>query len=891
MKTRTVRILIAVCFVSAFWQEADLHAASFYWDADGDDTTAVGGNGVWNTASALWRASSATGALSTWPNTSPNSDQAVLSGTTGTLTIASDTTIYVNDLRLALSGRFVIADGNANSLLVFSGANPQVSQSASTTAINFRNRVEVGTAGLTMEQTGVSSGAYTFDGTNQIVGSGPIRMNMGSSQYGAQLDINAPQENFSGGFQVAKATRRNVTLHAMVTNALGTGAARAEGYGTIALNVWGAQMPVGGVPAGIFAVSNATIRLPSTAASGTPDRFVVGPNAALAGNSVALPSVTRVASFSTSPSSPEVILSPDAVILHQTANSSVSVSGLGTAADLLFGLDANFTATGFSLTVGKGTPWRGLSNTTINDTGTGGREIRLEAGMISIAAGTESITLQGFGVDYNYNPCALILGNGTKTPTFAAVGDPCIARIVRNVKIDTSVPDFPGLAQFWLARGAQLLLLRAGAAATKPAALENGSRITFVPAAAGSSATLGAVTVMGQADLSVTRKTAGTPDTLTAASLIRANQGVLRILNYTGGQLGADERIQITDTNGLMRGNIVDPWIHGSSEFLTYGANGFAVYPSYVTSLALLGDGVVFKGSGTLSSHATLDSMIMSDTIGGSFKLTAGVLPDSSRADRVGLIGTKDNISLSPAFDAGNAEIIVNYPQGSTRTLTLTGAVFANGLTKIGTGILVLNNATNRIEGSVVVWQGTLRVANNGNGLEPGATVYVQRGATYDISAPLGNEETNAIVEGLGTINIAAGKTLVVTNRLGCGDDRDTLDITGTGTLRLSDSAAAVFELDYETEAPFEPRLRAKAAAVNISVSPKVRIETVRNVPPGDFEKTFTLVEFGSRTGTFDSTVECPPGIKGTLSYDDIEKTVRVTLTRSKAKGTVLFVR
>jgi len=867
-----------------------LQAATFYWDADGDASSALGGSGPWDTTTALWRSGSTTGPLSLWPNSNPNSDTAVLSGTTGTLTIASGTTIYVNEINLNLGNRFILQAGDNDSLLVFSGTNPRVTKGPNNTAVTFRNRVDVG-SGIYLEQDGTGSGAHVFEGTNQITGTGPIELRMGSSQYGMQVDITAPQESFGGGFRLENGRRRNVTLRAMATHSLGTGPVRATGFGTVQMTVWGAQMPVGDVPAGITAVSNATIRLPSSAASGTKDRLIVGRDAALAGVSEALSSVTRVDEFSASPTGPEVILSPGALVLHLTAASTTTVANLGTAADLLFGLDVNFASTSFSLTIGKGTPWRGFSNTTINDSGTGGRELRLQLGTVSIAPDTDSITLQGFGVDYSYNLMALILGNGTATPRFLAVSDPCPARIVRHVKIDTSTPDFPGLSGFLLTPGAQLSLLRAGASGAKAVEMENGSLLAFVPATAGSSETVGHVTVRGQATVRVTRKTAGTPDTLTLSSVIRTNQGVLRIVSATAGQLGSDERIKITDTNELIRGNIVDPWVQGAGEFLTYGANGFAVYPSYVTSLSSLGDGVVFKGSGTLTANATLDSMIMTGSISGPNTLTAGVLPDSSRAARVGLMGTADNISMAPAFDAGSAELLVHYPQGSTRVLSLNGVVTANGLVKTGSGIVSLRGKPNNISGAVRIWEGTLRIDNTSDGLNPEAWVTVASGATYDIVSPANNVETNAVVRGEGTINLASGKTLAITSAVEVADTESSLSVTGSGTLRFVEGSVLAVALDVANDSRTVPRLSMPSATLDLTVAPVLRITSVANRPTGDFEQTFPIVQYGSRSGTFASTVECPQGVKGTLSYDDATRVVSVTLTPSRAAGTVIVIR
>src|SRR6478735_2905784 len=62
-------------------------AATYYWDANGS-TAGVGGSGTWDTTTSLWRLTTDTGTLSTY--VSADTSDAYLTGTAGTLTLASD---------------------------------------------------------------------------------------------------------------------------------------------------------------------------------------------------------------------------------------------------------------------------------------------------------------------------------------------------------------------------------------------------------------------------------------------------------------------------------------------------------------------------------------------------------------------------------------------------------------------------------------------------------------------------------------------------------------------------------------------------------------------------------------------------------------------------------
>lgn len=82
----SVRALASASIILAA-TPAVTHAALLYWDADGDTTDALGGNGNWrgdtNAQGQLWRTDSETGALATWTNGST----AVFSGTASSVNL------------------------------------------------------------------------------------------------------------------------------------------------------------------------------------------------------------------------------------------------------------------------------------------------------------------------------------------------------------------------------------------------------------------------------------------------------------------------------------------------------------------------------------------------------------------------------------------------------------------------------------------------------------------------------------------------------------------------------------------------------------------------------------------------------------------------------------
>jgi predicted aconitase with swiveling domain len=100
-----------------------------------------------------------------------------------------------------------------------------------------------------------------------------------------------------------------------------------------------------------------------------------------------------------------IVLAPGAVIGHPALTSPMylTIRDLGSAADLFYGLVEDVVRAEAAVTIGAGTPFRGLS--------TGRANQKWSLGTIHVAAGTSEIALQGLSVPGNVY--TLTLGQGS----------------------------------------------------------------------------------------------------------------------------------------------------------------------------------------------------------------------------------------------------------------------------------------------------------------------------------------------------------------------------------------------------------------------------------------------------------------------------------------------
>jgi autotransporter-associated beta strand protein len=90
-------------------------AAQFFWDADGNTTTAIGGTGTWDAATTSnWRTPTSTGSLTTWStNTTPV--DAIFAGTAGVVTSTGSNTFTAPNFNFITSG-YTLATGSTSTL-------------------------------------------------------------------------------------------------------------------------------------------------------------------------------------------------------------------------------------------------------------------------------------------------------------------------------------------------------------------------------------------------------------------------------------------------------------------------------------------------------------------------------------------------------------------------------------------------------------------------------------------------------------------------------------------------------------------------------------------------------------------------------------------------------
>ncbi len=803
VKSSIASMLIALGLLLA----GGLQAATYYWDGDGSGASGsppsagVGGSGTWDASSNLWWTGSA---YTNWPNTSPSTHIADFRVAAGTVTIAEDTTIEVNTILLALNS-FSFTGGNASSVLSFSGNDAKVTRSNGfNMGTSFSNLTVDTGSGVTFSEDGAST-PFTLATSATLAGNGILALTSAiGNNYGATLNVHSTDNSgFAGGFAVLGGTRREALLNAPGANTLGTGPATVSGYGRIIYG-WGAQAPVSGIAAGVAASAAGVIDLNGTWTS-TADRFTLAQGGILRGSSAQLGSVTAVSAFSASPTGPELVSSPNSIIASTTNTTSATVANLPNDQSLYFGLGADFNNSAFAISVGDGTPWQGFAND--GQIGGDNSRRRLQLGTVTISTGGTPTVLNFLTQGRQYGGYSavnlwsssfgyqqLVLGNGTSKPTFNVVGGGEVtARVMPGSELNLDAADVGGaFANYAVSYTGALISTRTNALNGKDVELAGGV-LGVAPNRVGSPAgmtdavgTLTAATGLNR--LHVARRTAGTPDTLVINALERQNKAMIQVeTSQALGTTAGDERLVLPAS--IVRGKIVDPYLYTSTNFLTLDGANQVVLPVYD---ATWGNGnILSTGTLDVASTVSADSLKLAGNLTGAGTINLGVLGDGSQASRAAIIGTvAGSQSIAPAIHAGISELIVIQDQGTTRSISLNGAVTAGSLTKAGNGILILTNAANSIGGQVSVWQGTLRI-NGGNGLNDGATLEIGPLGTFDLLAVAGNVETVAGLSGSGQMTVANGRTLAVANSAdytfnGAIGGAGALAKSGAGTLTLA---------------------------------------------------------------------------------------------------------
>ncbi len=216
-----------------------LHAADYFWDADGDGSAAIGGTGSWDTTAALWRLGSSTGPLNPWGNPGENND-ALLQGTAGMLTLS--TGISVNDLFVAPTAAGAYTVTGTSQTLTLNGAIKSVIDVATGSTLTL-NLGLAGTNGFTKS----GAGTLVLDGANGT-GSlfGGINVTGGTLQAG------------TGGNSGSTVLRSNAVNLASGTSLTTLGTGGTADFRVGSLSGSGSVIPGSGGTLNVMALTDAT---------------------------------------------------------------------------------------------------------------------------------------------------------------------------------------------------------------------------------------------------------------------------------------------------------------------------------------------------------------------------------------------------------------------------------------------------------------------------------------------------------------------------------------------------------------------------------------------------------------------------------------------------------
>jgi autotransporter-associated beta strand protein len=253
--------------------------------------------------------------------------------------------------------------------------------------------------------------------------------------------------------------------------------------------------------------------------------------------------------------------------------------------------------------------------------------------------------------------------------------------------------------------------------------------LTVTNSAAGSSGSVAfsSLNLSSAAEITVD-KGAGTSTSLTFTNgITRTGDATLLLAAATGSALQSSAKIISSGPSTTLTNGIVAPWIitdAGSSvnnayDFATYGANGYAAFTGYTTSLNPSGTTSVVKtadkaGTVALTANRTFYALDLSrgETINGTFAINIG-----DGTDPAGLIlnGTNGNAltinTSSINFGASEGIIYVGGSQTSAVANKVNAQIIGSGgLTLSGSGMLTLGTATAET-GQITINSGTLNLA------------------------------------------------------------------------------------------------------------------------------------------------------------------------------------
>lgn len=290
--------------------------------------------------------------------------------------------------------------------------------------------------------------------------------------------------------------------------------------------------------------------------------------------------------------------------------------------------------------------------------------------------------------------------------------------------------------------------------------------------------TLGTITAnQGTSQIQIVRGMAGRGVELRTPGITRVGNSTVQ-LTHNGSQLGTDERLIFTGAAPTVTNGMVAPWMISASDvqFLTYNADtGFTIAGFDRTASGTLAsytagnDRLFVNGATTLNAGIDLDAWAIrldgNVTLGTATDNTAQIITRSG-----GLISNgARTITSGIQAGSGTDELLLynnnNTVIGDAANFGTSGQILASGITKFGTGNLILVSNNTAFTGDIRVQQGTLEFN------------YTQTSAANPATVNIGGNGGNIIFQGDNvTLNVRGGNdtftgdNLTFANSLVLGD-------------------------------------------------------------------------------------------------------------------------